>query len=169
MKLFTLRNKANDNTLTLQAERSRLLQYARYRLGSDDEAEDIVQDAWLSLCQKQSEGFAPANVSAYLFRAVSNLCVSRQREAARWRQVPYETQSHLPAAETENFEEEFQRIRRLLSLIPDEQAEVIQLRYYGDKSFREIADILDIPLSTAKSRFVYGMDKIRQSFTSLNR
>ena len=42
-----------------------------------------------------------------------------------------------------------------------EQAEVIRLRLHGGNSFADIADILNIPVSTAKSRFQYGIDKIR--------
>ena len=43
-----------------------------------------------------------------------------------------------------------------------EQAEIIRIRFYGDKSFREIADILGLPLTTVKSRFAYGMEKVRR-------
>ena len=51
---------------------------------------------------------------------------------------------------------------RLQRTLPEEQAETIRLRYYGDKSFQEIADIFGVALSTAKSRFRYGMEKIKQ-------
>ena len=76
--------------------------------------------------------------------------------------VPIESLSALIEPEAEDFEQEYRRINSLLAAIPDEQAEVIRLRYYGDKSFQEIADILSIPLTTAKSRFTYGMEKIRR-------
>ncbi|MBR5435799.1 MAG: RNA polymerase sigma factor, partial [Muribaculaceae bacterium] len=83
-------------------------------------------------------------------------------EAGRTPTVPLDTQPEPLAPEAEDFEQEFRRINRLLTEIPDEQAEVIRLRYYGDKSFQEIADILGIPLTTAKSRFTYGLEKIKR-------
>ena len=54
-------------------------------------------------------------------------------------------------------------IVKLLDEIPEEQAEVIRLRIYGDNSFAEVADILSVPLPTVKSRFLYGLEKIRKA------
>ena len=59
-------------------------------------------------------------------------------------------------------EAEYRHIASLLTEIPDEQAEVIRLRIYGDNSFAEIAEILSIPLPTVKSRFLYGLEKLRK-------
>ena len=59
-------------------------------------------------------------------------------------------------------ETEYRRIASLLTEIPDEQAEVIRLRIYGDNSFAEVAEILSLPLPTVKSRFLYGLEKLRK-------
>ena len=64
--------------------------------------------------------------------------------------------------EEDEMEHEYRRICQLLETIPDEQAEVIRLRFYGEKSFKEIADIIGVNLSTVKSRFMYGLEKIRR-------
>ena len=158
MKLF---NKFK-NTKQITAERHGLLQYACYRLGNLHDAEDAVQDVFVKLHQRQSEGGEEIkNLPAYLYRMLANLCVSRQREA-KLTTVPLEGMAEPMAPEPENFEQEFRLVNRLLAEIPDEQAEVIRLRFYGDKSFQEIADILGIPLTTAKSRFAYGMEKIKR-------
>lgn len=60
-------------------------------------------------------------------------------------------------------ESDYKRIVGLLTEIPDEQAEVIRLRIYGDNSFAEVAEILSLPLSTVKSRFLYGLEKLRKN------
>lgn len=65
--------------------------------------------------------------------------------------------------EEDNREEEFKRISRLLDTLPEEQAEVIKLRIYGNNSFAEIAEILSVPLPTVKSRFLYGLTKLRRA------
>ena len=151
------------NTEQITAERHGLLQYACYRLGNLHDAEDAVQDAYIKLHQRLSENETEVkNLPAYLYRTLANLCVSRRREAGRTPTVSLDTQPEPLAPETEDFEQEFRRINRLLSEIPDEQAEVIRLRYYGDKSLQEIADILGIPLGTAKSRLTYGLEKIKR-------
>ena len=155
--------KPSETGRLIEAERNHLLQYACYRLGDVDEAEDAVQDVCLSLHSRLSEeGPVVRNPVAYLYRTLSNLCVTRLREAALHQERPLDTLSEPADTEEEDFEQEFRRISRLLSEIPDEQAEVIRLRFYGDKSFREIADILGLPLTTAKSRFTYGLEKIRR-------
>ena len=71
----------------------------------------------------------------------------------------------LTEEEPQNFEQEFNKINRLLSEIPEEQAEVIRLRIYSDLSFQEIAESVQIPLATAKSRFLYGITKIRKEIS----
>ena len=63
-----------------------------------------------------------------------------------------------------DFMEDVARINRILTIIPEEQAEVIRLRTICDKSFTEISQILDVPVTTIKSRFKYGIDKIRNEF-----
>ena len=94
--------------------------------------------------------------------------VSRLRQSEHINFVTLDSQMDITDADCEDFEQEFRRISRLLAKIPDEQAEVIRLRFYGDKSFREIANILDLPVSTVKSRFQYGIDKIRQQWNARN-
>lgn len=76
--------------------------------------------------------------------------------------VPIENVKDICSPETENFEQEYRRINTLLHSIPVEQAEVIRMRIHGDRSFVEIADILEIPVTTVKSRFLYGIEKIKK-------
>ena len=54
------------------------------------------------------------------------------------------------------------KIKRLLRELPAEQSEVIMMRTAQHLSFAEIAEVLDVPISTAKSRFAYGIDKVRK-------
>ena len=169
MKMFSIKNRHTEMEQLIAAERPRLLQYACYRLGSQADAEDAVQDTLASLHQrKQEEDFSISNLSAYLFRSLSNRCVSYQRENNRLHFVPLDCQTDPADTENEDFEQEYRRISQLLAEIPDEQAEVIRLRYYGDKTFKEIAQILDEPITTIKSRFVYGLEKIKRGMRALS-
>ena len=161
--MFSIKNRHTEIEQLIAAERPRLLQYACYRLGSLADAEDAVQDTLASLHQrKQEEDFSISNLSAYLFRSLSNRCVSYLRENNRLHFVPLNCQTDPADTENEDFEQEYRRITQLLAEIPHEQAEVIRLRYYGDKTFNEIAQILNEPVTTIKSRFVYGLEKIKR-------
>lgn len=163
MILFKLNHKSKETEQMMEAERNGLLQYACYRLGNIEDAEDAVQDVFVKMQQRLTEKREDIkNLTAYLYRTLANLCISRQREAKRTLTIPIDGLPDPIEPETEDFEQEFRRINQLLSEIPDEQAEVIRLRFFGDKSFQEIADILSIPLTTAKSRFAYGLEKIKR-------
>ncbi len=99
-----------------------------------------------------------------MFRTLSNLCSSRVAHDCRIPTIPIDGHLNVAATgESDNREEEFRRVGRLLDTLPEEQAEVIKLRVYGNNSFAEIAEILSVPLPTVKSRFLYGLTKLRRA------
>ena len=58
--------------------------------------------------------------------------------------------------------EEANEFARLLQAIPEREAEVIRLRAWSELSFAEIAIAVDAAVPTVKSRFRYGIDKLRR-------
>jgi len=52
--------------------------------------------------------------------------------------------------------------KKLLSLLPDEQKEIVMMRLYYDMSFKEIADQLDISINTALGRMRYALINLRK-------
>ena len=149
----------------METERPRLLCYAYYRLGNEADAEDAVQDAFLRLSQKPTDRVGEiGNWKCYVFRTLSNLCSSRVAHDSRVATIPIDDRLNVAATgEDDNREEEFRRVGRLLDTLPEEQVEVINLRIYGNNSFAEIAEILSVPLPTVKSRFLYGLTKLRRA------
>lgn len=164
-------NKTNDITLQeiakiLKAERSSMLRYASYRLGDKDDAEDVLQDVFLKLHSRLSapEELHIQDLRSYLFRSLSNICTKWLSQTSRLKTVPIDTIVEQTGTTTDDKnEDDYKRIVQLLAKIPEEQAEVIRLRIYGNNSFAEVADILSLPLPTVKSRFLYGLEKIRKS------
>ena len=147
----------------IKAERTSLLGYAYYQLGNMEDAEDAVQDVCFRLHQRLEEiGPEVVNLKAYLYRSLANLCIRRKQEKTKFIPYPPDRFPEFIETEAEDFEQEYRRICSLLTEIPEEQAEVIRLRFYGNKSFKEIADILGVPLTTVKSRFLYGLDKMKR-------
>lgn len=150
----------------MEAERPRLICYAYYRLGNEADAQDAVQDTFLRMNRRiaDSGDNGITNWKCYAFRVLSNLCSSRLSHSRQLHTIPIDGSLNLAAAEgDDNREEEFKRIDRLLGVLPEEQAEVIKLRIYGNNSFAEIAEILSTPLPTVKSRFLYGLAKLRRA------
>lgn len=168
--------KPNDITndelaVVFKAERPRLLRYACYRMAGSDDAEDVLQETFLKLHTRLSdtEGRQIDNLSSYLFRTLANVCTKWQANASRLKTVPLDTR--VDVADTipdKQNEDDYKRIALLLKEIPDEQAEVIRLRIYGDNSFAQVAEILSLPLPTVKSRFLYGLEKLRRGMKQNN-
>ncbi|MCD8236823.1 MAG: RNA polymerase sigma factor [Prevotellaceae bacterium] len=102
------------------------------------------------------------NLRNYLYRCLANTCTDYLRKKQSMRTVSIENVNDVCCPEAENFEQEYRKINTLLCAIPEEQAEVIRMRIHSNKSFAEIAGILEIPVSTVKSRFQYGIEKIKK-------
>lgn len=147
----------------IETERFALLRYACYRLGNKEDAEDAVHDCYLKLYKRFSaqQDTMVADLNHYVFRSLSNLCTTRLSVSLKMESVPLD-EFDTPEVTSDVCDEEYQRVIGILKDIPKEQAEVIRLRMYGNRSFAEISKILQIPLPTVKSRFLYGLDKLRR-------
>ena len=154
----------SDLVRVIGMERDALLTYACYRLGNRSDAEDVLQDCYQRLHERFSDGQegAKLNIRNYVFRSLSNLCTDRLADRTRHLTVDL-GQQDVVETDTDNRESEYCRITSMLDRIPEEQAEVIRLRMYGNRSFAEISNILQVPLPTVKSRFLYGIEKIRKA------
>lgn len=168
-------NIENDITMKELAERFRqeqphLMRYACYCLGNTDDAKDALQDAFLKISAKLSDekSVEVRDWRNYIFRVLSNLCSSRLTALGKLRTIPLDARLDIADLPTENNESDYQRIAQLLVEIPEEQAEVIRLRIYGNNSFADVAEILSLPLPTVKSRFLYGLEKIRKAMKQTN-
>ena len=152
----------------ITAELQSLYRYACYRLGEREAAQDVIQELYLKLHERELGEVK--NVRCYLYRALSNCCTQQLRER---RKVEYVDVTALRDLQTEditptNFEQEQALIVRLLAALPDEQSEVIRLHLHGECTFAEIAEILDIPQPTAKSRYRYGIEHLRKELQKQN-
>lgn len=139
-----------------------LFRFAFFRTGSIADAQDIVQNVFIRLFEHPQRLPKIENVKSYLFRSVSNGCNDFLRRNKNHIQEPIERAMRRPAHEQEElYAEEYRRIEGIMSHIPPEQAEVIRLKTIAEMTFPEIAEMLETPLATVKSRFRYGIEKIR--------
>ena len=159
-----LNSKTNIEQLAqwIDEWQEQLFRYAYFRLGNRTDAEDVVQDAFLKVASLTTP---LANPKAYLFRIVSNGCVDFMRHKSRLKPLERVASTLTPSRSDEmEAEEEFNRIERLLSHLSEPQTEVIRLHIHAGLKFTEIAELLDEPVTTIKSRFASGIEKLRQSF-----
>jgi RNA polymerase sigma-70 factor (ECF subfamily) len=150
-----------------------LFRFAFFRTGSYSDGQDIVQEVFIKLYRDNKNLNAIRNIRYYLFRSVANACIDYQRKNRKTKFVTLEMEKvrqitdERDAAHQMLLAEEYQRIEDKLSTLPFEQAETIRMRVLDDLSFTDIAEIQDIPVTTVKSRFKYGIDKLKSKVVRL--
>lgn len=173
-----------ERTLVIRAKSgdreafSRLIrQYIRrvYRaayaiLRNRDDAEDIAQETFVRAYQGIGRFDADRPLFPWLYRIARNLCLNRiervdKREARLpdWDYLPDDARGPEDSAVRS---EELRRVRTALSRLPDRQREIIQLSHFQDCSYREIADILEIPVGTVMSRLYHARRKLGEMLTT---
>ncbi|MBP5387094.1 MAG: sigma-70 family RNA polymerase sigma factor [Prevotella sp.] len=139
-----------------------LFRFAYMRIGIREDAEDVVQEVLLSVFRRLREKTSMDNVEQYLIRAISNACTDYSRRK-QLKIVPIGMAEQVAASEGDRqIHEEFTRINRLLGLLPLEQSEMVRLKCYDDLTFKQIAELQDIPEATAKSRYRYAIQHLQQ-------
>ena len=139
-----------------------LFRFAYMRIGIREDAEDVVQEVLLSVFRRLREKTSMDNVEQYLIRAISNACTDYSRRK-QLKIVPIGMAEQVAASEGDRqIHEEFTRINRLLGLLPLEQSEMVRLKCYDDLTFKQIAELQDIPEDTAKSRYRYAIQHLQQ-------
>ena len=138
-----------------------LYRFAYFRTGSQADAEDIVQDVLLRLFHSDCNLDRIDDVERYLWRAIANRCCDYHRH--RRATLPTERAAALADdSGDQELREEYERIAGLLATLPEEQAEVIRLKTSDSLTFARIAELTGSTEATVKSRFRYGIGKLRK-------
>jgi RNA polymerase sigma factor (sigma-70 family) len=129
-------------------------------------AEDAVQDAFLAVW-RQAPSFRAerANARTWVLTFVHRRAVDLVRREERRRTEPLEPEAE-PAtsstAEAAELRGRREAVQRALAQLPEEQRRPIELAYYGGLSQTELAERLDEPLGTIKSRMFTGLKRLRE-------
>lgn len=134
------------------------------------DAEDILQEVFLQVWAKASTfDAAKGNVYGWLITLARNRAIDRIRSKVFQKQhqeisvdepgtIPHTTESNPLDALV--VEERAQLVKNALQQIPAEQREVIEIAYFSGYSQSEIANKLNLPLGTVKTRMRQGMKKL---------
>jgi RNA polymerase sigma-70 factor (ECF subfamily) len=133
-------------------------------------AEEVTQDVFLKLW-RQPQRWNPAlgNFSSWLLTIARNAAIDRLRREGRqappaWEESGESDNSGMLtsefAAEQENWANG-QALARILLKLPPEQRQLIELAFYEGYTHSELAELLQLPLGTVKTRLRMGMQKLR--------
>ena len=135
-------------------------------LGSTEDAEDALQEIFVRVYRSLST-FQPSKgaFTTWLYRITVNHCLNQRRKRRLFtlpldRVSPALSTEHTSLPESPLAEEE--TIQQALAQLSEKLRAVVILRYYHELSYAEIAQILDIPVGTVKSRLNSALRILRK-------
>ena len=174
--LFISLQQGNKAALAVLYDRySRLVYTIAFRiLNNGQEAEDLTQEIFLNLWQKQTYDPKRSALSRFLSTVTRNRAIDRVRSRGiRQRILKGLAPQTQPVAsfslpvEQASLGERSQRVREALQNLPEKQRELLWLAYYHGFSQSEIANHTNIPLGTVKSRMRQGLLKLKGTLQDL--
>src|SRR5688572_5198639 len=144
-------NKAEWVRAALREHEGVLIRYASQITGDVDRARDVVQDTFLKLCSE-----SPARLDGHLREWLFTVCRNRARDVVRkeQRMKPLEearlettaSQESSPADQAET-NESSRQVEQLVAALPENQREVVRLKFQSGLSYKEISHVTDLSVS----------------------
>jgi RNA polymerase sigma-70 factor, ECF subfamily len=154
---------------------NRLYRYLLRLVREPAEAEDLFQQTWVRVAEKIRQYDSKRNFEAWLFTLARNLAFDHLRRirpesldepiAGRPGESPA---TRLASAERPVLDgimerERTGRLAQALELLPVTHREVLTLRFEEEMKLKEIAEVIDTPLSTVKTRLRRALDRLRKT------
>jgi RNA polymerase sigma-70 factor, ECF subfamily len=129
--------------------------------GDSDAALDVMQDTFLYVLKKFPGFRLTANFKTFLYPAVRNLSIAARNKAARYQSNSEDGEQLETIVGPSTVSGESRDLEFVLARLPEEQREVVLLRFVDGLSLGEIATSMDIPLGTVKSRLHNALVSLR--------
>jgi len=144
--------------------------YRRYRdwvhrlawrfTGNQQDALDVLQETFIYLLGKFPGFELTASMTTFLYPAVRHLSLAIRSKSRRFTSDE-ETLSEIAAPASKETQSSRSELAAVLTVLPDEQREVLLMRFVDDMTLQEIATALNIPLGTVKSRMHHALQTLR--------
>ncbi len=139
-------------------------------VGNHEEAQDLTQDTFTKAFQNLNRLTDPTRFSSWVYKIALNECRMRFRKESKVRRVPLDEYIESDLAEVDDRTPETtlaskqasDSLQQAFRELPDEQRTVILMKEFQGLKFHEIAEILDVPLSTVKSRMYLGLKTLKR-------
>ncbi len=156
----------------------KILFYLWHLVGSKEEAEDILQDVLMKIYKSMSSFDNRKRFSSWIYRIAHNEAINHLKRRNRFRSISWEdivnVKDRLSTSDRQDSPQERwirgerrSEVRRAIKKLPPKYREVLLLRYYFERSYDEIADIINKPrntvgtlISRAKKRLVKVLSEV---------
>ena len=150
----------------------RIFALAYGMLGREEDARDATQETFLAAFRNLRGFRGDAKVSSWLHRIAVNQCITRQRRAKVRGETALEDEAERnaavfalpidasPARSAEAIERSH-AVRKAVGSLPPDLRQVVVMKEFEELTFQQIADALEIPLSTVKSRLYTALRQLQ--------
>ena len=158
----------------------RVKDYIRMMLKDDELAEDLFQETFIKAVRVIDDGRYTDNSKflSWVLRIAHNQVIDyfraqKQSKLINESEAGYDLFGSLKLADR-NVEDRMVAeqieadVRQLIELLPEEQREVVVMRYYSDMSFKEIAEQTGVSINTALGRMRYALINLRRMIREKN-
>lgn len=147
-----------------------------YRIvGNSEDAQDVVQDAFLNAYQSLASFKGDANFSTWIYRIAVNAAISVKRKRKAGLRLAQGTMPSIAGEPVDNsadanpsrrleLREEEERVQAALSQLTDEHRTVLVLKDIDGRKYEEMAEILGVPIGTIRSRLHRARLELRTLF-----
>lgn len=175
-KLVELYSNGNNKSFDILLERHKqsLYNYIYFIVRDRDLTEDIFQDTFIKAIVNIKQGRYTENgkFKAWITRIAHNLIIDHFRQIKNENTTSNDDSTvdllNNPSLCESTIEDHIIQnqitsdIQKLISFLPDNQREVLEMRYYKDMSFKEISDLTGVSINTALGRMRYAILNIRR-------
>ena len=139
-----------------------LRRFAFALTGNPSEADDLVQESLTRVISNRLRLGGVRNLRSYLFRVARNAHIDNAKRQRSAEIIPLDhVAATLQTAPTQTEHMEMRELDEALAHLPEEQRQVILLVAYEGVSYRDAADILDVPIGTIMSRLSRGREALK--------
>jgi len=161
-------------SVLIDRHRKRVSDYIYMMVKEREIAEDIFQDTFIKVIRVLEEGryVDSGKFLSWVLRIAHNQVIDYFRQAKQQNRIT-ETDAGYDILNSRKFSDETveermvssqieEDVRRLIDFLPEEQQEVVRMRYYMGLSFKEIADETNVSINTALGRMRYALINLRK-------
>ena len=162
--LSAVANGDNDAFAKLYEETySAVFGFALSILKHHHDAEDAAQNTFVVLHPSAAAYEAKGKPMAYIFTVTRNICLMKLREAKKTAATSVEDYEHLAFEDDHSLSTEDKLVlQTVLSVLSDDDLQIVMLHALAGMKFREIAHLLDLTISTVLSKYHRSMTKLRK-------
>lgn len=146
----------------LDAERTSVERFVRFRLNSKADADDVLQEVFLAACKKFLQLKNRDSFKAWIISIARNKCNDYFRKKAAQYEIPIDEIAESELSEGRHGVSIVATVRETLSLLGDKDKQILYLYFWKEYPQAEIAKQLNIPIGTVKSR----LHTAKQNFKS---